>query len=239
LAQGEDTVEYVLGTIAKRECHSATFEVTQQASSYRFQFSQGGCDSVMVVYGVSIGSGKPGVQVHTVGINGARFVDYASSSRFANQIGLLKPDLILIAMGTNETVYGLDASGLESAATRLVTALKASSPECSFLLVSPPDYQRKARRRVKSGRKWVTKTSFVSNQFSRQAGRVLAEVADQQDAAYFDLMKAMGGFGSMSTWARNGWAAYDHIHFSESGYSRIGRMISESILESYEVYKND
>ena len=61
----------------------------------------------------------------------------------------------------------------------------------------------------------------------------------QNDVAYWDLYKAMGGYNSMVEWvdARPQLAGSDHIHFTYTGSNRASEMLWEGLMKAYELYK--
>lgn len=54
--------------------------------------------------------------------------------------------------------------------------------------------------------------------------------------AYWDMYAVMGGWDSMVSWARNGWAGSDYIHFSTKGAERIADTLSGMLLLYYDYY---
>ena len=49
---------------------------------------------------------QKGVLYEAIGVNGATFHHYNEAAHFFDQIGLLKPDLIIVSLGTNEALSG-------------------------------------------------------------------------------------------------------------------------------------
>lgn len=48
-------------------------------------------------------NGYPGVLYHSVGVTGAMYVNYTDEA-YVRQLALLKPSLLIISLGTNETL---------------------------------------------------------------------------------------------------------------------------------------
>lgn len=55
-----------------------------------------------VYYGFNLTNGQPGILYHSVGVNGAMFVNYTDEN-YVRQLALLNPSLLIISLGTNET----------------------------------------------------------------------------------------------------------------------------------------
>ena len=86
---------------------------------------------------------QSGILYHMIGVNGAKFEHYNQANSFWEQVQALKPDLIIISLGTNETVgryfagdnFFADLDGF-------VYHLETHIPHGSILLTAPPDAYR-------------------------------------------------------------------------------------------------
>ena len=102
--------------------------------------------------------------------------------------------------------------------------LKNAFPNTSFLIVSTAD-----------------KAFKVNGTYQTADGvepllKVQQELAQQFNCAFYNLYEAMGGYNSMKTWAEKKpiLAGNDYTHFNISGSAKIGRLISNAILNEYE-----
>jgi hypothetical protein len=65
--------------------------------------------SNITLNGVVSSNGNPGILYYTIGANGATFNNYNNSNLFFDQLKSLQPDLIIVSMGTNESVSDITA----------------------------------------------------------------------------------------------------------------------------------
>ncbi|HEX8039443.1 MAG TPA: hypothetical protein VF490_09830, partial [Chryseosolibacter sp.] len=56
------------------------------------------------IYGAVLENSMNGILYHSVGVNGAKFTHYNEAAQFAVQINSLHPDLVIISLGTNESL---------------------------------------------------------------------------------------------------------------------------------------
>jgi lysophospholipase L1-like esterase len=164
----------------------------------------------------------PGVSYDVLGINGARAKRLISwnDTAFVDNIVQRKPDLIIVAYGTNEVSD--DDWTIESYQRMFAAILKRfkrAAPQASILVYGPPD-----RTDIQLG------------------GRMAAMIAAQRraalevGAAFWDSYGAMGGAGSMDVWASIGLGQGDRVHLTKDGYIRMGSMFYEDISEAYKKY---
>lgn len=99
------TVPAVAGVLADTFRISYPVDTLQLHSTRRKQ----GTDKLLpastfknIYYGFSLTNGNPGVLYHSVGVNGAMYVNYTDEA-YVRQLALLKPSLLIISLGTNET----------------------------------------------------------------------------------------------------------------------------------------
>lgn len=65
----------------------------------------------------------------------------------------------------------------------------------------------------------------------------LRTIALRNNAAYWDIYEVMGGQGSMVTWAHNGLAGPDYVHFTPAGARKVGQTLANSFATMYEFYR--
>jgi len=162
----------------------------------------------------------PGVSYDVLGINGARANRLLSwnDTAFVDNLVQRKPDLIIIAYGTNEVTDG-DWS-VESYSRMFANILKRfrrAAPQASILVYGPPD-------RGDVGLAETKMPAMIEAQ--RRA-------AFEVGAAFWNSYAAMGGSGSMSAWVQQGLAQGDRVHLSRDGYIRMGSMFYNDLLAAY------
>jgi lysophospholipase L1-like esterase len=172
-----------------------------------------------------------GVTVSNLGQIGAQLSNFAHSSDavLRAELAAWRPDLILLAFGTNEgfdprfTMAGY-AHRLRAQVARL---RRFAGPETAIVLVGPPDAATRsaALPGPECDEGWHTPA-------------LLAEVRDAQRAlaaelhlAFWDWERAMGGRCSALAWHRAGLMRDDHVHFNRDGGDLIGRMIFNDIFD--------
>jgi lysophospholipase L1-like esterase len=176
------------------------------------------------LFGVAVERDKPGVVVDTLGINGSR-VRYQllwNERIYREHLRRRNPDLVVLAYGTNESG---DESPLEDYERDLRTVLKRmrdTVPEASCLLIGPSDRPMQVEERVFEDR---TRTARLIE--------IQHHVALDHGCGFFDLVAFQGGSLSMVQWAANepAYASQDHIHYTRTGYQRLGEVLLSALLE--------
>lgn len=164
----------------------------------------------------------PGVSYDVLGINGARAKRLISwnDTAFVDNIVQRKPDLIIVAYGTNEVAD--DDWTIESYQRMFAAILrrfKRAAPQASILVYGPPD---------RADRPLDGKLAAMLEAQRRAAFEV--------GAAFWSSYGAMGGPGSMDVWASMGLGQGDHVHLTKDGYIRMGSMFYEDVYDAYKKY---
>jgi hypothetical protein len=179
------------------------------------------------IYGMMLENGKPGVLYNMIGVNGGGFRNYYESTYFMEQLAYLQADLIIISMGTNESLAGkyFSAKELYQQIDSLVTQIKRSNPNACILLTTPGDSFKKAGRK---GR--------VKNPDIIETKNTIIQYAMDHNLAWWDWFAGCGGYGSMAKWYSNGLADRYRIHYSMKGYQMQGELFYKAIMKSYAKY---
>jgi lysophospholipase L1-like esterase len=165
----------------------------------------------------------PGVSYDVLGINGARAKRLISwnDTAFVDNIVQRKPDLIIVAYGTNEVSD--DDWTIESYQRMFAAILRRfrrAAPQASILVYGPPD-----RSDIALGGKMA---AMIEAQ-----RRAALEVG----AAFWSSYGAMGGPGSMDVWASMGLGQGDRVHLTKDGYIRMGSMFYEDVYDAFKKYQ--
>jgi lysophospholipase L1-like esterase len=165
-----------------------------------------------------------GVVVDTLGVPGARARAqlFWDPSLFREHVNRRAPDLWILAYGTNESTDATQP--IEEYALRLrqvIANLRAAAPNASCLLVGPPDFPERTKKRVYQERE---RTTHI-NQTQRAVAAALG-------CAFFDTIAMMGGPLSMLDWAKRDppLGARDMVHLTAAGYAVLGDAIADTIL---------
>lgn len=168
-----------------------------------------------------------GITYETLGINGAQ-----ASLQFkwdealqASNIARRNPALIVLAYGTNEAgAPDWTRESYQEMFALLLQRLRQAAPTSSILVLGPPDRWHRVRG------KW------------QPMARIDMIVEAQREAtvangcAFLDLREKMGGSGAMKQWVMAGLAQPDYVHFTGSGYRRLGSILFEDLMYNYERY---
>lgn len=173
------------------------------------------------IYGILLENGNPGIIYHTVGVNGAQYTNYSDALHFSQQTKALKPDLIIISLGTNEA-YGLNFNKEKFYADiqLLTNQLKQVNPDAGFLFITPAcSYRRKK-----------------PNPRLPLATKTIIRFAADNNLSCWDLQGATGGDNSASGWKKNHLLRPDGVHYSRAGYELQGNLFCKAFLNAYNTY---
>lgn len=164
---------------------------------------------------------SPGVVLDTLGLNGARVrtalaVDEAA---WTSELSRRKPDLIVLAYGTNESSdQRINIERHAARVRQLVGRARAVAPDADCLVFGPID---------RAGPVYEDAVETLS-QAQQLAARELG-------CAFWSGQAAMGGKGSMLRWMRQvpQLGVGDGVHLMPKGYETIGQMLSRDLLDAY------
>lgn len=176
---------------------------------------------VLTLDGVTLENELSGVVFHSIGVNGAKFQDFVRASYFAVQVAELKPDLIILSMGTNEAQGHTDEGYMYRTINSLTENLLKESPHSLILLTTPAD----SYLRGKGFNPNMPDMSKVIRKFAREKG-----------FAVWDLFNLSGGENSAASWKNTGLLSSDSVHYSKTGYAAQGKLFYQSLLKGYNDY---
>ncbi len=101
----------------------------------------------MVLAGMILSNGNTGTFVHSIGNNGATYSTYNQISSFGDELSALSPDLVIIALGTNEAFGRFTAESLANDIDLLVNSIRSHNPDAGIILVTPTECYKKTYRR--------------------------------------------------------------------------------------------
>lgn len=185
------------------------------------------------LFGIVAENQQPGIIYYTIGANGATFANYNQSELFFNQLAILKPDLIIVSLGTNESVSKITNDSFLFQLQTFQNKLNQIH-SASVLYTTPPDNAKRhviiQRRKSKGKWKKVKKVYYHTNEKVGELRNIMIQFCDEKNLMYWDLYHAMGGAGSMKNWVEAGYAAKDHIHFSKKGYEYQASLFYSALL---------
>lgn len=175
--------------------------------------------------GVDLRSGRPGVLYDELGLNGAQLLDLEKWNPELRRalLAKAKPDLVVLAYGTNDEGLAGEAILDYQARMRVLLRRLREESQAPILVIGPLDRfgnRRRARPALKVG-----------------AARVIGDMKQAclaEGCAFWDAREAMGGYGSIRQWRRAGLAQRDLVHLTGRGYERLGDLFCDQLLELYE-----
>jgi hypothetical protein len=166
-------------------------------------------------------SKRDGIVYHMAGVGACQLDNFLRSTYFVSQTIALKPELIIISLGANESVTnGLDTAVYVRKYIDLIGDLKREIPGVAILLTTPPDILYRGKLPV----------------MKKPVQRAIFKIANETNCAWWDLGQIMGGDYSNHIWFLAKYAGPDKIHFSPKGYDFQGLLFMEALLRSYNQY---
>lgn len=165
-----------------------------------------------------------------MGINGAFCTTFTRPDRVA-AVAALKPDLLILSFGTNESHNRRYNSMLHyQQMDDLVRLLRDSLPHVPMLMTTPPgsyDSQRQRGRR----------RTYRINPRTETAARTICRYADANGLAVWDLYMIAGGpTRACLNWQEAHLMRPDHVHYLPEGYRLQGELLFEALLKAYNDY---
>jgi len=188
-------------------------------------------DRPVRVFGVRMERDQPGITLSALGVTGARarFLDKQDDDHWAKVLAAAKPDLVVLAFGSNEitdgNMYPMDK--YRATLTAVMEQVEAAVPDASLMLAGPPDM---ASKKVSQGHSRPMVHFITKNQ---------KELAAKRGWAFWDQFRAMGGGGSMWAWMKAGLGSQDMFHPTGRGGSMLGSWQYLALVEAFEKYKTE
>ena len=184
------------------------------------------------LYGVEFSKGRSGVLYSSLGVNGANITllsERFNGAHWTAQLHHYKPDLVVLAYGTNESGFAKFVDSTWAAEMKLaVKRLQTALPDASILLMSPMDRgERNERGDIET---IATMPRLV---------KIEARVAEETNVAFFNTFQAMGGEGTMARWyaAEPRLVGSDYIHPMPAGAKIVGELLYRTLRDGYNEYK--
>jgi lysophospholipase L1-like esterase len=207
--------------------YTTTFTLPAPASRIELAVKKtGAAQKHAILYGISLENGKRGILYHTAGVNGASFKTFNESAYFIDHMNILKPDLIIISLGSNDVGEStFDPSSLRARIDELVKSIFKGNPDISILLTLPPDFGKAGNTLLK--------------QRIAKARGVIIGYCKSNKLAYWDLYEVMGGYGSFEKWQKSSLAQKDAMHFTRAGYELQGRLLFQALTDGLKDYESN
>jgi len=175
-----------------------------------------------ILNGIFADNDEPGIVYSTIGVNGASVPSYLGCVNFERDLKMVKPDLVIFAIGINDaTGPNFTDSLFVANYDTLLTRIRNVAPECAFIFITNNDSFRRARRR------------YYVNTNGEIARYGFYQLARQWESPVWDLYEIMGGQSSMQQWQDDHLAQRDKVHFTKAGYLVVGQLFYDAFLDFY------
>ena len=198
------------------------FETLRDSTTVCFRIPQG---ETFTLTGLIPENDLTGISYYSSGINGAAVPTWLRCSSLARDLGLVRPDLVVFAIGVNDAAvpYGdFNAEAFKNGYRRLIRMVENVSPGCAYIFITNNDTYRRESRRVKR-----------ANRNAPLVQKAFFELAEEYGGAVWDVFDFMGGLDSSPRWRDAGLMATDLIHFTRTGYELLGDLLYNAIIEDY------
>jgi lysophospholipase L1-like esterase len=172
----------------------------------------------ITIDGVSFENEQGGVIYHSIGVNGAKFTDFARAGHFARQVADLEPDLVILSFGTNEGQGKTYDAQMRQTMNNLTSKILESCPTTIILMTTPADSYLRGKG---------------NNPYLNEMSKLIRTFALEKGFALWDLHLLTGGENSAVFWKQNNLLASDAVHYSKLGYMVQGKLLFQAIIKAY------
>lgn len=156
-----------------------------------------------------------GLVYQQCGVVGAQFTHLLPySADILSMLEWQKPSVVVFSYGTNESYGSLDSLRYQQKISAFIQSIKTALPQAAILITNAPDTRSAGK---------TPKSELLVN-------RCLDRIAKETKIAYYDLNRAMGGWGSQALWQANDLFLKDQLHFNKKGATLIGSLISHALF---------
>lgn len=216
LEEGNSIISYSLGDgfveFTLKKVQKAITITLNQENEEQSQF---------ILQGVFLESNRPGLIYSASGANGAEVPTYFRCQDFYKQLAQVKPDLLVISLGTNDAFkYSFNSFQFKADYKKMLLNIKKMLPQTAVLLTTVGDSYRGNRL----------------NKNNEKANQMILDLSKELNIAVWDFYRVMGGFQSIDQWNENGFTAKDRLHLSKQGYELQGELFYKAFDKAYVKY---
>ncbi|RIY33136.1 hypothetical protein CKF54_03570 [Psittacicella hinzii] len=178
--------------------------------------------------GMYINNTNKGVTVSELGSNGATiyYLDTWGSD-WTKQLAALKPDLVILAFGTNESYnQNFDSKQYIKDYSQLISSIKANT-QAQVMLLSNPDTLNIAINKNLAN----TRCNNLQHAGVDTVYYDLVRIARSNQVLFWDWRQAMGGSCSAIKQQNAQILRNDGVHFSANGYRLFGYQLAHDIIK--------
>ena len=185
-----------------------------------------------LVHGFLVDGNETGVQFDNAAMRGCSGTIFTSINRESLHDYYTQNNVPMIIMqfGGNRVPYTKSDKAIATYCeqlTRQIEYLRKVSPESIILFIGPSDMSTNVNGQMET---YPHLPKLID---------ALRNMCLDNNVAYWDLYKAMGGYNSMTNWVNTNppLAGSDHIHFTYAGSNKASEMLWEGLMQAYELYK--
>ena len=180
-------------------------------------------------------SGLHGIVCHIIGINGATSKNFLDD-KYISEISKLNPDLIIISLGTNESIGKYDSPYHYKMMENLLFSLKNACSDAAILYTTPPGAFKPIYNKARY-RRYRKIIAFEDNTNTQNVATTIKQFAIKHNVACWDLFNIVGGNeNACKNWLAGNFYKYDRLHFLVEGYELQGTLLYEALIENYNNY---
>lgn len=213
----------VMGYGSSDSCYAYVAYQSADSAMVRFHIPTG---ETFMLTGLVPESRTAGISYFSSGINGAAVPTWLRCVNLAEDLKVVRPDIVFFAIGVNDAAvpYGkFDSEAFKAGYRRIIAMVEAVSPGCAYVFITNNDtYYRQARKRPKT-----------PNPNAKLVQKAFYELAEEYDGAVWDVFDFMGGMGSSMDWRDEGLMANDLIHFTRTGYELLGDLLFNALIDDW------
>ena len=168
--------------------------------------------------GMYVENNKRGIVYSMIGVNGAKYEHYNKSANFFDQLAALENDLIIVSLGTNESLAdNYTPELIRKQMGMFYQRIRELNPGAQILVCTNPNTYSWRRK----------------NPRSAEMNQAIIAFCEEEDLPYWDMYHLMGGSDGIYRWHKADLAQRDLIHFSAEGYRKMGALLYYSIMQAY------
>ena len=197
------------------------------------------CAGACSISAVELIGNDKGVEYSAIGNNGATFGSYCSIPGFGASVAHMKPDLIVLSLGTNEAFGRTTNDDMRAQIHSLVQEIRTHNPAATLLLTTPQEcYRRSYIRRGKGRRRRRVRTYSVNSNIERMRN-IISDYGKDNGIAVYDWYQVAGGNGSGAKWLGKRLMNTDRIHLTWDGYHLMGDLFADALIKEISIVKSD
>lgn len=178
------------------------------------------------LWGAVLQGNRHGLLYSAIGNNGACYNDYLLIDDFAPQTSLMRPDLIILTMGTNEAFSMMSDEAIEVSVRTLLRELRRHNPNAAILMMTPMECHRDLNHPY-----YPRAGQYDINRRIAPVAQIIRRVAAETHTALWDFYAVAGGEGAADRWLDASLLnPRDHIHLLRPGYELAGDLLYQALV---------